>query len=574
MGNLTNKDIARILQELADLMEINGENKYKIRAYKNAGRKLMSLSEDITFLAEENKLQDVKGIGEGIARTIGKIVENGYSPRLEELKTELPAGVLELIEIPGLGPRRAHDLFYNLGINNTADLKRALENKEVRKLDGFGPKIETKLLNSLENYEQYRDLISIDEALKEGNKIIAYIFSKTDKIERIELTGSSRRMKETTGDIDILISCEDARQINEVISELPVFKEIIVTGKTKTSIRTDKGIQVDFRIVKKEEFPAALQYFTGSKEHNVQVRQRAKIKGYKLSEYGLFKNDKNIKLKSEKDIYELLGMQYIIPELRENRGEIEAALNNNLPHSIKTADIRGDLHLHTRFSDGAYSIEDMVKAACDRGYSYIAITDHSQSLRVAHGMKVEKLKQQMEEIDKLQEKYNDIKIIKGVEVDILTDGSLDYSNKILSELELVIASIHTGFNQTEEEITARIINAMENPHVKIIGHPQGRLIGRRSAYRVNMEEVLKKAADSGTCLEINASPYRLDLDDQMAKKAREMGIKMAINTDAHHIEEMEDIKLGVAVARRGWLEAEDVINTLSYKNLINYLRSG
>ncbi len=581
MADFTNKEIAKMLEELADLMEINGENKYKIRAYSNAGRKIMSISEDIDILVKENRLKDLKGIGEGIATTIKEICGLGYSTRLEELKTELPAGVLELVQIPGLGPKRAHKLFYELGINDIDDLKEALHKNKVRELDGFGPKIEEKLLNSLKNYEQYRELIFIDEAKKYAEKIITYIKNQTDVIDKIEVTGSTRRMKESIGDIDILIASDNPEKVNEVINNLNEIQEIIAQGKTKTSIRTDEGLQVDFRIVKSINFYAALQYFTGSREHNVVLRQKAKKNGYKLSEYGLLNiaedkgqgdREEKIEVNSEKDIYKILGMQYIVPELRENRGEIEAAINDNLPHSIKLSDINGDLHMHSRFSDGAYTIEEMLKAACRRDYSYIAITDHSQSLRVAHGMSVSELEKQLSEIDDLQSKYSDIKIISGIEVDILTDGSLDYDDQVLSSLDLVIASIHTGFNQSEEQITDRIMQAMKNPYVNIIAHPQGRILGRRRAYKVNMNKVINIAAETDTCLEINSSPYRLDLDDMMAKKARENNVKFAINTDAHHINELDDIILGVGVARRGWLEKKDVINTMNYDNLMDFLK--
>ncbi len=575
MGEVTNKEIARILQELADLMEINGENRYKIRAYNNAGRKIMSIADDIDKLVKEDRLQEIRGIGKGIAATIKEISQYGYSHRLEELKTELPAGVLELVKIPGLGPKRAHKLFYNLGINDIDGFKKALQKHKVRNLAGFGPKTEEKLLNALKNYEQYRGIIFISEARKYAEKIIEYMRKEKD-IDKIEVTGSTRRMKETIGDIDILIASDKPDRVNEIINSFDNIKEIIAQGKTKTSIRIETGLQVDFRIVKNEQFPAALQYFTGSKEHNVVLRQMAKKQGYKLSEYGLFKegNVKSKELNSEKEIYNILGMKYIIPELRENRGEIEAACNDRLPHSVNLSDIKGDLHMHTRFSDGAYTIEDMVQAARARNYSYIAITDHSQSLRVAHGMKVTELKKQMAKIDKIQSGYNDINIIKGIEVDILADGSLDYNDELLSSLELVIASIHTAFNQSEEKITDRIIKAMQNPNVDIIAHPQGRILGRRKAYRVNMEKVINIAAKTNTCLEINASPYRLDLDDNMVKKAGEKGVKIAINTDAHHIDEFDDMPLGVGVARRGWLEKGDIINTLTYDKLMNYLRGG
>ncbi|MFW5981028.1 MAG: DNA polymerase/3'-5' exonuclease PolX [bacterium] len=571
MSKFTNKEMGKILQELAALMKINGDNKYRIRAYDNAGRALINTRDDINELAADNRLQEIKGIGEGIADTIQETLEHGFCPALEELRTELPRGVLELVEIPGLGPGRAHELFYELGIKNTAELKAALEEQRVRKLKGFGPKTEENLLVALKKYEKYRDLISINEARQIAGKLKQQLQDRLEK-SRISITGSTRRWKETVGDIDILVAAPAGQRekVVDVITELDEAADIIARGSTKVSLRTEAGLQVDFRIVKFSEFPAALQYFTGSKEHNVQLRQQAKKAGLKLNEYGLFREEERIDLETEADIYRQLNLAYIIPELREDRGEVEAAAKNKLPRSVKLEDIKGDLHLHTNYSDGAYSLSGMIEAAADRGYNYLAVTDHSQSLRVASGLSVAELQKQLQDIDELAVEY-DIRILKGIEVDILRDGSLDYDDQLLSKLDVVIASIHTGFNQTAEEITDRIIQAMRNPHVDIIGHPRGRLLGRRESYGVNMEEVISAAVETGTCLEINASPHRLDLDDLTVRQAVEKGVKIAINTDAHHPEELSDMELGISVARRGWLEAEDIINTMDYEDLISFL---
>ncbi len=570
MTDFNNKEIAVMLSELADLLEISGENPFRVRAYANAARKIMESSEDLKKLAAEDRLEDIKGIGKGIAATIKDTFINGYCPPLEEIKGELPTGVLELIKLPGLGPKRAHQLFYQLGIQDLEDFKKALKEGEVKELKGFGPKTEKKLLDSLERYQSYQKVYLLHHATLKAEEIVEYL-RKSDKIDLVEKTGSIRRRKELIGNIDILAASNKNEEAVEYFTAYPFIKEVHVEGKDKTSAIIEGNIQVDFRVVSKGEFPVALQYFTGSREHNDRLRKWAGNMGYSFNEYDLFKGDKRVSIDGEADLYRTLGLDYIIPELREDRGEIEAAASGRLPASIKLKDIKGDLHMHSRFSDGAYSIEEMARTASKLGYQYIAITDHSQSLKVAQGMTPETLIQQMEEIDRIQEFFQDIRILKGVEVDINSDGSLDYNNELLEKLDLVIASIHTGFNQSEEQITSRIIKAMENPCVNIIGHPQGRILKRRKPYMVDMEKVIQAAAETGTCLEINSSPYRLDLDDLMVKRAKEAGVKVAINTDAHHKNEFADIQLGVAVARRGWLTGNDVLNTMEIDELMDFL---
>lgn len=570
MSELTNKEIAAILSELADLLEINGENKFKVRAYSNASRTIMSTSYNIKKLAEEDRLTEINGIGKGIASTIKETIENGFCPILEEIKDELPTGVLELINIPGLGPKRAHQLYYELGIQDIDQLREALTAGKVRKLKGFGSKTEEKLLSAVDEYQQYQEVYILYKAMLQSEKIIASLKDHKD-IEKIEAAGSIRRRKELIGDIDILVQSSKNNVVMDYFTGLTEVKKIIVKGTKKTSVMTKDNYQVDLRVVNAEEYLAALQYFTGSKEHNVILRQYAKKQGYKLNEYGLFDGEKKISLEKEADIYENLKLDYIIPEMREGRGEIEAAKNSNLPSSVSLSDIRGDLHMHSHYSDGAYSIEEMVEAARERNYKYIAITDHSQSLRVAHGMTPEKLLEQMEVINDIQSYYDDIKILKGIEVDIDSEGNLDYKDEILEKLDLVIASVHTGFNMAKKEMTNRIIKAIENKHVNIIGHPQGRILKKRKAYPVDIKKVIKAAAEHNTALEINASPYRLDLDDLSVKFARDNGVRIAINTDSHHTRELDDMMLGITVARRGWLEKGDIINTFDYDQLISFL---
>ena len=578
MYEFSNKELSKILDELAKLLEIKGENKYKIRAYQNISRKITNINQDISQLVKEDKLQDIKGVGKGIAGEINEIFEKGFSPALEEIKNELPAGVIEMVEIPGLGPKRANKLFNELEISDISDLKKALKNGEVREIRGFGKKIEEKLLKALNEYKEYKDLILLDEAERKAEEIINQINkNKNEKIiNELKLAGSLRRKTELIGDIDILVLTNFPDKAGELITNLDFSDVIIDKGSKKLSIYTKEKIRVDFRFVSPENKFPALQYFTGSKEHNVKIRKIAKDNNYKLNEYGLFKIKDNgefnrINIESEKELYNQLGLDLIIPELREDLGEIEAALKSELPDVINYNEIKGDLHIHSKYSDGAFSMADMTEKALELGYEYIAFSDHSKSLKVANGLSKKDIKEQREEINILNKKYSDIKILQGIEVDILRDGSLDYEDEILNKFDIVIASIHTGFNQNEEEITNRIITAMKNPIVDIIGHPQGRLLAKRKAYQVNLDKVISFAGKTNTCLEINASPDRLDLDAKSARKAAQKGVKMVINTDAHHLKQLYNMKLGVSVARRGWLEKESILNTMNYKEIKNYL---
>ncbi|MFW6022212.1 MAG: DNA polymerase/3'-5' exonuclease PolX [Halanaerobiaceae bacterium] len=570
MPNISNKDVASILNEMAELMELKGENKFKIRAYYNASRRIDELTDDIKAIADRDELESIDGIGSGIATAIYEILENGYSPVLEEIKADIPAGVVEMTGIPGLGPVRARQLYENLGINSLEDLRSALEKRQIRSLKGFGQKSEEKILKSLNDYENYMQVHVLFKAILKSEEIKNHL-EHNDKITCLETAGSVRRRKELIGDIDIIAVSEYGEEVSGYFVSLPFVKEVIVQGSKKTSILTEGNFQVDLRIVSEEEFPAALQYFTGSREHNVRMREIAKKQGYKLNEYGLFEGENRIEISDETDIYEKLGLNYIIPELREDKGEIEAAKEGLLPDSVHYSDIKGDLHVHSRYTDGAYTIEEIVQEARRRDYEYIAITDHSQSLHIANGMKPETLFQQWEEIDELREKYDDIKILKGIEVDIDSEGNLDYSDEILKRLDIVIASIHSGFNQSEEQITKRIISAMNSPYVNVIGHLRGRIMKKRKGYPVNINKVLEAAAKTGTCLEINASPYRLDIDDIICRQAKEKNIKIAINTDAHHLNEFDDVILGTAVARRGWLEKSDIINAMETEKLMEFL---
>ena len=576
MEDLTAKEVAAMLNELADLMEIKGDNPFRIRAYQNAARAITGQSEKLIDIVKDGRLQDIKGVGEGLAGIITEIFETGTSSQLEELKRELPAGISELLNIPGLGPKRAHQLYYELEINNIDDLKLALKENQVQTLKGFGPKTENNLLEALLEYENYQGLMTIGRADKLAKRLEEY-FKESDGLwKQMSFAGSLRRRKELVKDIDmIFVPAEDKlEELKDTIKNYPESEKIELAGDTKITLQLENGIKVDFRLLEEESYPFAQQHFTGSKEHNVVIRRIAKEAGYISNEYGLFDRETDEKvtgINTEADLYEFLGLSYIIPELREDKGEIEAASQNKLPESVELADIKGELHLHTRYSDGACTIEEMVKASIAQGYEYIAVTDHSESLRIASGLTVEDLEEQAKEIADVQKKYPDFKILSGIEVDILSDNNLDFSDEVLEKLDLVIGSIHSGFTQSEAEINERIITAMENPNVDIIAHPRGRLLGKRQAYPVDMDKIIKEAARTGTALEINASPSRLDLDDHYARKAKEAGVKISINTDAHHTRELRDMELGVSVARRGWLEKDNIINTMNSDQLIDYL---
>jgi len=574
---MSNKEIAKVLAKFADLMAIKGENDFKIRAYTNAARKIESYADDISQLAAADNLKNIKGIGSGIAEAINQLLQEGMIEEMEAIKAELPPGVIEMTDIQGLGPKTANRFYYELEIEDLISLEKALKEGKVQKMKGFGKKSEAKLLKALKNHEKYVDKIILARALKTAGDIIETIKSEVEPglFKKIEICGSSRRAKELTGDLDILIGSDQPKKLSKKLKNLDFTAEVIGAGDTKVSIRTEAGVQTDFRLVSEEEFPSALHYFTGSKAHNVRMRQLAKDNNLKLSEYGLFREDESKeKIESEADIFKILGLDYIIPELREDQGEIEAAQKGELPQSIELDDIKGDLHLHSRYSDGAFTIKEMAEAARDqRGYQYLAVTDHSQSLTIASGMSIEELKAQLQEIDELNKELKDFKVLKGVEVDILKNGDLDFEDELLDQLDFVIASIHSHFNLQEEEMTARIIKAVKNPHVNLIGHPRGRMLGGREPYAVDLEKVIAAAAEYNTALEINASPQRLDLNGEWARKVKKAGGKISINTDAHHYKEYRDMKLGVATARRGWLEKEDVINTFSYQKLIEFLNS-
>lgn len=567
---MKNKEIAQILDEIAILLEIKGENKYKIAAYQEAARRIENLPEDIEKLFREGKLYHIKGIGESIGQKIKEYLTTGKVSYLEELRKEIPPEILELLKIPGIGPKLAYRLYTELGIKDIDSLEKAAKEGKIRLLPRLGPKVEQNILESIKEYRNKQSIperIPLGVALPLVEGIISYL-SQFPFVENIVPAGSVRRKKETIGDIDILITTSDMEKVNQVLKNLPILKNVLAAGTTKTSIVVEPGIQVDFRVVEKNAFGAALQYFTGSKAHNIKLRELAIKKGLKINEYGVFRISDNKKIGGEKEeeIYEILGLQYIPPELREDQGEIEIAMEGKLPKLIEENDILGDMHVHTDWSDGANTLEEMVEIAYKLGYKYVVISDHSQALGVAGGLTPEQIEKQKLRIQELNKKYKNFKILHSIEANILSDGSIDLPEEVLKQFDLVIAGLHSGFKQPKEKITERLISAIKNPWVDIISHPTGRLINKRPAYEVDLSAILYWAKETGTILEINSQPDRLDLCDIDAKIAKEKyGIYFSIGTDSHDIRSYSLIKYGIAVARRAWLERKDVINTYPWE---------
>lgn len=567
---MKNKELAEIFSRIADALEFKGEMAFKVIAYRKAARVLDDLTEDIEQIAQEGKLETLPGIGEGIAKKIQEYLKTGKMKKYEEAVKGIPEGLLELLHIQNLGPKTLALAHRELGVKNLSDLKRVIEDGSLKNLFGMGEKKVDNIKKGIELYEQGKSRMAIDTALTTAEEICEYL-KKNPLVKNVSPSGSLRRMKETIGDIDILVTGNDGIKIIDYFTKYPKASRVLAAGETKGSIMVGLGKeakQVDIRVVPEKTYGAALQYFTGSKAHNIKLRLLAKEKGLKISEYGVFKGEKFIAGRTEEEVYQTLGLPFIPPELREDRGEIEAALANRLPTLITYNSIKGDLQVHTTYSDGNATLSEVVKMAEEIGYEYIAITDHSQSVRYAHGLDEKRLKKQIEEIEKLKEKSK-VKILTGIEVDILQDGSLDFPDSVLKRLDLVVAAVHQGF---KKNVTERIISAIKNPYVAIIAHPSGRLISRREGYEVDLEKVLEWAKKYNKVLELNAYPDRLDLDEFHLRKAKEMGIKVCINTDAHGLIDMYWMRFGIGIARRGWLEEDDVINTLPYENLIKFLR--
>lgn len=574
MGKLKNLELSRIFEQIARILKIKGENPFKIRAYEKIVLVLENLPIDIETIYRQGGLNDIPGVGEGIAKKIEEFLTTSKLEYYEKLKETIPSGVIELLDISEVGPKTAKLLYEELGVDNIEKLEKAVKGHQIKNLPGMGEKSETNILRGIELYKRRKERVLLGTALPLAEEI-AESLRQLKETDKISFAGSLRRKKETIGDIDILVTSQKPEKIMKTFISLPQVREILAEGPTKSSVITKDDIHIDVRVVEPISFGAALQYFTGSKAHNIRLRELAVKRGLKINEYGVFdvKTNRRIAGEREEEIYQILNLPFIPPELREDRGEIKAAQENKLPELIKYSQIRGDLHLHTKWSDGAHTIRQMAEAAKKRGYKYIAITDHSQSLKFAGGLTEERLREQAEEIQKLNRKLDDFTILTGIEVDIKSNGNLDFSDEILSKLDVVVAAIHSGFKQESKIITERLVGAMQNRFVSIIAHPTGRLIGYRESYQVDINKIMTLAVETGTILEINAYPERLDLNDVHCRMAKDRGVQLAIETDAHSIDGLEFMNLGVDVARRGWLEEKDVINTLPLDKLLKRLKS-
>ena len=564
---MKNKELAAIFDRIADALDIKGEQAFKVLAYRKAFRILDDLAEDIETVAEEKRLQEIPGIGSGIAQKIEEYLKTGQMKKYKEAMSGIPEGLLELLEIQGVGAKTIHLAHKELGVKNLDDLKKVIQDGSLAKLYGMGEKKVENIKKGVEIHEKVQERISIYDAMTVAEDVVNYLKS-APRIGRVAAAGSLRRMKETVGDIDILASGKNGAQIIRYFTQFPKVKRVLAAGETKGSVVIATETierQVDLRIVDESEYGAALQYFTGSKAHNIKLRGMAKAKGLKISEYGVFKGEKKVAGYDEEEVYKALGMPWIPPELREDRGEIELALENKLPQLVAQSDIKGDLHIHSEHSDGNLSIKELTELAQKMKYEYIAICDHSQAVKYAGGLTLDRLEKETEEINELNQKLKGFKILKGIEVDILGDGKLDYPDRVLKRLDLVIAAVHSGF---KKNVTERILRALENPYVDIIAHPSGRLISGREGYDVDLERVLEGAQKYGKALELNAYYDRLDLNEFYVKKAKERGILIGIGTDTHYANGLAMIRFGVGIARRGWLEKKDVLNCLSHKELL------
>jgi len=559
---MKNKELARLFDRIADALEFKGEMVFRILAYRKAARVLDDLVEDVEVLHRAGKLDELPGIGAGIAKKIVEYLETGRMKKYVEVTKGIPDSLLNMLDIQNLGPKTLAQANKKLKVKTLTDLKKVIASGKLAQLPQMGEKKVENIRKGIELYEKGHERLSIAVAEGVATDIIAYLKEKT-YAKNISPAGSLRRWKETIGDVDILATGRGGAKIVKVFTKYPKAERVLAAGETKGSLVVEGGVQVDLRVVPPGSYGAALQYFTGSKSHNVRCRNIARTKGMKLSEYGLFKGRKMVAGKSEEEVYDMLGIGFIPPELREDRGEIEAALMKKLPALVTLKDIKGDLQMHSNYSDSSASITQLVDFAESLKYEYILITDHSRSAKYAHGLEVERLHKQWKEIGKINKKSK-VHVLKGIEVDILTDGKLDYSDKVLKQCDLVVASIHQGF---KKNVTERICAAMENQYVDMIGHPTGRLISSREGYAVDLQKVMEKAAATGTWLELNAYWDRLDLSDVNLRVAKEMGIRISIGTDAHDTKGLLWMKFGVATARRGWLEPKDIVNTYSIKKL-------
>ncbi len=596
---MDNHLIAQVFQEIGDILEIDGANRFRVLAYQKAARIVEDFPRDLKDIYQEDakKLLDIPGIGKDLAAKIEELIRTGKCEYHQDLIKKFAPGLLDLLRVRNVGPKKVKLFYATLQIDSIEKLRKAAQEGKIRELPGMGEKSETEILKALEDYDKHTERMMLSEAKYEVEKIIAYL-KKCPHVKRVEFAGSLRRMRETVGDLDILVSYTPAKKEEEraqTVSDIMDFfaqytgvKDVLSKGPTKSSVVLPSGVQVDLRVLDEKIFGAAMHYFTGSKDHNVAIRDRAKKRGLKINEYGVFKEEVLIGGATEEEVFKSVGLPYIIPEMRENRGEIEAADKGELPTPIELKDLRGDLHVHSKWSDGTQEIEEVARAYRDAGFEYIALTDHSPAVAVAHGLTPERFEMQWDEIDQINaeleeefvkgvevngKKVGRFKILKGVECDILADGKMDLPDAILKKMDIVIASVHSRFNLPQDEQTARVLKAFQNPYVKIFGHPSGRIINRREPISLDIAKVIDAAVEHGIALEINSQPERLDLFDFYCKMAKEKGAKFTIDSDSHHVHNhMGFLRYGIALARRGWVGKEDVLNTLPLEEFLKCVR--
>jgi len=574
---MRNQELANIFYGIADYLKMEGVV-FKPYAYQKVAITLENLEEDIADIYKKRgirALEKIPGVGKNIAEKIEEYLKTGKIKDYEKLKKKTPVNMEELIRVEGMGPKKVKVLYQKLGIRNLKDLEKAAKAHKIAPLFGFGEKTEKNILEGIEFLKRDKGRFLLGDIMPSVKEVYDKL-KKLKEAEEISTAGSVRRMKETIGDVDFLVISKKPQKVMDFFTSMPEVIKIWGKGSTKSSVRTREGFDMDIRVVPKKSYGSALQYFTGSKEHNIVLRKIAIDKGLKLNEYGLFRGKKMIAGRKEEDIYKALGLQWIPPEMRENQGEIGLSIKRKLPKIIGYNDIRGDLHCHSSWDGGANSIEVMAKTAMEMGYEYLGIADHTKFLRIEHGLNEKQLSQQRKEIDKLNTKYKiqntRFKILQGAETNILNDGSIDIKDEALAKLDYAIAGIHSNFKMTEEQMTERMIRAMKNPHIDIISHPTGRLIQRRDAYQIDLDKIFRVAKTTGTVLEINSFPERLDLNDQNIRRAKEVGVKMVINTDSHRKDHLRYIEYGIAQARRGWAEKKDIVNTQPLDKLLKYFQ--